>query len=305
MTKPAGTPRKQSESRRRAKPRYSETRESRGHENTPLHPSPTTIHRNDIGPVNIPSSHTGNGWPTPPESTARTTHSSESQRSFYLGSTSYASVFAEERPIPDSMHEQPPKSMSATPSITSRVTASRHCQMGIAVQIISKLVPFSLFEKLIRLYFEINRASFLVAPLVLSALPQLRIDLERLSQDGFDACAAYSDITRNTIRPLKVPPSLPASEFYTLWTGKNLRWESLGLIMCLAGSVSQFSPPDDPVFVLENGERINKDVFIEDMIHTCNDCISLCQIHGAVNDIFIWTLYCNTLVMSNFYGDNC
>lgn len=245
-------------------------------------------------------------WPTPPDSVTRTTQSaSESARSFYLGSTSYASVFAEENPIPDSLHEQPPKPMSATHSVYStRMTGTRHCQMGIALAIVSKFSPFSLFDNLVRMYFEVNKASVFVGPLITSALPQLRIDLEKLSENENDTCSAYSDITSNTTRPLKVPPSMPASDFHTLFTGQNLRWETLGLMMSIAGSIAQFTPPDDPVFALANGERIDKDIFIEDLIHGCNDCISLCQVHGAVNDIMIWMMYSNMLVMSNFYGDN-
>jgi hypothetical protein len=306
MTKPAGTPRKQPEPRRRVKPRYSERRQLRGHESSPLHLSPTTVLRNDISSGNIPSSHAGNMWPTPPESAARTTQSaSESTRSFYLGSTSYASVFAEERFIPDSLHEQPPKSMNAVPSIfNTRMVGSPHCQMRPALAIISRLTPFSLFENIIRTYFEINKASSFLGPLFISALPQLRIDLERLSPDGGDTCAAFMDITRNTTRPLKVPPTMSASEFHTLFTGKNLRWETLGLIMSIAASMAQFTPPDDPVFTTAKGERFDRDVFVEDLIHVCNDCISLCQVHGAVNDIMTWMMYSNALVMSNFYGDN-
>jgi hypothetical protein len=306
MTKPTGTPRKQPEPRRRVKPRYSETRESRGHGSSPLHLSPTTTLRNDIGSGNIPSSHTGNIWPTPPESAARTTQSaSESTRSFYLGSTSYASVFAEERPIPDSLHEQPSNLMNATPSMfNTRMVGSPHCQMRPVLAIVSKFSPFSLFDNLVRMYFDVNRASAFVGPLITSALPQLRIDLEKLSPARGDNCVAYMDITRNTTRPLKVPPNMPASEFHTLFTGQNLRWETLGLMMSIASSIAQFTPPLDPVFTLANGERIDKDVFVEDLIHACNDCISLCQVHGAVNDIMIWMMYSNMLVMSNFYGDN-
>jgi hypothetical protein len=79
--------------------------------------------------------------------------------------------------------------------------------------------------------------------------------------------------------------------------GSNRSDDGVGSFVC--------TPPDDPLFTLENGERVNKDDFIMDMIHATNDCITLCQVHGAVNDIMVWLLYNNMLIQSNWYGDNC
>jgi hypothetical protein len=330
MTKPPGTPRKQPEPRKRVvKPRNSVPRESRGHQSiTPLL-SPTITFPNNASPIvgqagggpdalgNAAASVVSATWPTPPESATRSTQSSEGTRAFYLGSTSYASVFAEEgRPISESVHPDPEHverttraildDSSRTSAFPSKLTGSRFCQMGVGQSIIAKLNPFSLFEKSTKMYFSINKASSLEGPLVISALPQIREDLELLkSLTGDSLYAAYAEMTRNTARPLKVPATMTAPEFPTLFTGRNLRWETLGLMLVTAGSNAQYTSPEDPIFTLENGERIDKDEFIEDMIHASNDCITLCQIHGAVNDIMVWLLYGNLMVNSNFYGDNC
>ena len=315
MTKPPGVPRKKPEPRRRVEQRRQSETRNHGTVTTPIasvfedtnHPimsmSPTAL-RNDAPSVS--STHVVNPWPTPPESATRATQSaSDSAHSFYLGSTSYASVFADEQPLPDSVHKQPPESISAAPSVTSRFAGTRHCRMGIGAAVISKLQPFAFLERSVEMYFVINKAPAVVGPLVTSALPQLRKDIEQLTSLANDPYLAYAEITRNTARPLKVPSDMLASEFHTLFTGRNLRWEILGLVMILAASNSQFTDPNDPVFALEDGSRVNKDQFIEDMIHASNDCISLCQVHGAVNDIMVWLLYSNMLVVSNFYGDNC
>lgn len=314
MTKPPGVPRKKPEPRRRVVDRkHSETR---SHETppTPLasvfedrtHPvmslSPNALRNDD---ASLPSSHV-NTWPTPPDSATRTSqNTTDSAHSFYLGSTSYASVFAEEQQLPESMHDQPPEKVSTSPAESSRAQGVRHCRMGIGVSVISKLQPFAFLERSVEMYFVINKAPGLIGPLVTSALPQLRKDLEHLASTTSDPYQAYAEITKNSARPLKVPPTMLASEFHTLFTGPNLRWEILGLVMILAASSSQFTDPNDPVFVLDDGTRVNKDRFIEDMIHASNDCIGLCQVHGAVNDIMVWLLHSNMLVMSNFYGDNC
>jgi hypothetical protein len=304
MTKPAGTPRKQPEPRRRVlKEKHSEARVSRDHGNlTPTLLSPTTSARSDGL----------NGWPSPPDS--RATQSLDPARGFFLGSTSYASVFAEEGDLPESIHSNLGRAEHSSTSIIgdvenpsaahNKVSGTRFCQFGLAQPIISALTPFSLFEKSAMMYIEGNKMSYLLGPLVTSLLPQLKIDLEQLASAGTSAYKAYAEITRNTMQPLKVPPTMLASEFHTLLTGPNLRWETLGLILIVAGSQAQFTSPDSPIFLLEDGQRIDRDDFVKDMIHTSTQCISLCKVHGAVNDVVVWLIYINMLVTTCFYGDN-
>jgi hypothetical protein len=155
------------------------------------------------------------------------------------------------------------------------------------------------------MYFDVSIASAYVGPLITSVLPQLRQDLQQLTAPGADITQMYADITRNTAKPLKVPSTMLASEFHTLLTGSNLRWETMGLVLVVAASNAQFTDPTDPVFTLEDGRKLDKDEVIEEIIHAANDCITLCQMHGAVNDVMAWFVYGNMHIISNFYGDNC
>jgi hypothetical protein len=322
MTKPPGVPRKKPEPRRRAiERRHSEAQG----QNIPasfmsslrafssldasLDTQVPSTRNEDAEPEPV------NMWPTPPESRSRCSgptkdSTDDSGRSFFLGSTSYASVFADERPLQESVQhqEQPPERMSATPSVVANkltgTTGTRHCQRSIGSVIISKLDNFDFFVRSVEMHFAVHHVAALVGPLITSTLPQLRQDLKQLSSVASDPYPAYAEITRNSARPLKVPGSMLASEFHTLITGQNLRWETLGLIIILAAHNTQFLLPDDVFFTLENGSKIDRDTFIEDMIHASNDCINLCQVHGAVNDIMVWLLYINMMVKSNFYGDN-
>lgn len=115
-------------------------------------------------------------------------------------------------------------------------------------------------------------------------MPQLRIDLEQLQAAGNHTHLLYAEMTRNSARPMKIPSDMRPSEFHTLFTGKNLRWEILGLIMAIAGSSAQFTSPNDPLFTLEDGKQMNREEFIEDIMHATNTCINICQTHGAVNE---------------------
>jgi hypothetical protein len=278
MTKPAGTPRKRPEPRRRKADARSADLSGPGIL-TPLTLSPPTL-RNNVCPV-----PTNNAWPTPPESATRTSQTGPDQsRTFFLGSTSYAAVFTEEQPLPDTVHEQPSERQGVTPSSSSRNIGHRHCQFALGHSIVSTLQPFSFFERSLKNYFDAHKANPLIGPLIMSALPQIRKDLEQLLAAGSDAYSLYAEITRNTARPMKVPSTMRPSEFHTLFTGKNLRWEALGLVLAIGGNSAQFTSPGDPVFTLDNGKPVDRDEFIEDIMHATNVCINICQTHGAVND---------------------
>jgi hypothetical protein len=189
--------------------------------------------------------------------------------------------------------------------MASGLEGTRHCRMSVGSLVIAKCEQFAFLERLVRTYFVINQGSAMIGPLITNALPQMRRDLEYIASHADNPYPLLAEITKNSSLPLKVPSTMLASEFHTLFTGPSLRWEAIGLMMALAASCAQFSGPDDPLFTLENGDRVNKDDFIMDMIHATNDCITLCQVHGAVNDMMVWLLYNNMLVQSNWYGDNC
>ncbi|KAF2832064.1 hypothetical protein CC86DRAFT_390249 [Ophiobolus disseminans] len=278
MTKPAGTPRKKPE-RRRARDLG---------RLTSLTLSPPTL-RNDINGGGCSATP----WPTPPTSSSRTTKAgADPARSFYLGSTSYASVFTEDRPLPDTLHQQPAERMSLTPSSTlSSKPGTRFCQMGMGNSVISRLAPFSFYEESLKMYLEECIATPYIGPLILSLLPQLREDLQQLTNPENDISHMYSELTKNTAKPLKVPSTMLPSEFHTLLTGQNLRWETLGLVLVIAANNAQFTSPSDPIFDFEDGRTVDKDELVEDILQAANDCITLCQVHGAVNDVMAWLVY--------------
>jgi hypothetical protein len=156
------------------------------------------------------------------------------------------------------------------------------------------------------MYFEMHKAPALVGPLVLSAIPQLRKDVEQLhaAAANHQAYPLYAEITRNSARPMKIPSDMRPSEFHLLFTGKNLRWEILGLILAVAGNHAQFTSPNDPLFILEDGKQMKREEFIEDVMYATDTCINICQKHGAVNELMTCLVYINLMVVSSFYGDN-
>ncbi|KAI4935309.1 uncharacterized protein J4E92_002597 [Alternaria infectoria] len=79
--------------------------------------------------------------------------------------------------------------------------------------------------------------------------------------------------------------------------------------MAIAGSSAQFTSPNDPLFTLEDGKQMNREEFIEDIMHATNTCINICQTHGAVNEHgsnaepFFMREFRRRLYAAIYYGD--
>ncbi|KAF2810118.1 uncharacterized protein BDZ99DRAFT_442630 [Mytilinidion resinicola] len=284
-----------------------------------FHPSPMTKAQSQSSPVrprprhvvprisqrgeadSMPSSFFSNPTPESTPGTHMLARSpEESTGPFYLGSTSYASAFRSLNSHPEDHRANDEAIIPMSPA-----GANFNARLGIDSIIAAKLGSSSLtmYERALKDYFASSTATALAGPLILMALSQIRVDLEVLSvRSKWDSIC--TEITENTARSLKIPPTCTPSTFHTLFTGPNLRWEIIGLVLSLAGFHAQFIPPDDPLFDLVDGRKLDKEEFIADMIQGSNSCIHVCQEYDCVNDLMIWLLYMNALLQSNFYGDN-
>jgi hypothetical protein len=189
MTRPLGVPCKKPKPRCRASNAHPIV--TQGHDSRP---SLSLALRYEIGAPSI-----YNAWPTSPGSATRTTQSSSDLRSLYLGSTSYASVFAQEQPLPNFLHEQPPASAHGTRTIkASGLEGTRHCHMSVGSLVISKCEQFAFLQRLVRTYFVINGGSAMIGPLITDALPQMRRDLEYIASHSNNPFPLLAEITKNS-----------------------------------------------------------------------------------------------------------
>ncbi|KAJ5546573.1 hypothetical protein N7494_004158 [Penicillium frequentans] len=133
----------------------------------------------------------------------------------------------------------------------------------------------------------------------MNALPSIRATLQNNTDDG----SLVKRLAENTSRPFRVPASITASNFHTLYTGDNLRWEFLGTIFAMAGLAAQLTSSEHPTSSL-NDASTNKSRLITCALAASNSCISICQYYSSVNDIMLWLLSTNLLLLCNVRGDS-
>lgn len=166
----------------------------------------------------------------------------------------------------------------------------------VKIEYTSKLIgllrPFSIFEVLVDHQLLRNQVFSIASSLVLGALPHVKSFIER---ENMSDNALAQKITENTLHPLVVPSSMTASEFHTLFTGQNLRWEFVGFLFACAGRSALVEPSKDGTFLDCSLEIVDRAAFVHQLMMASRTCVALCRQNGAVvNDILIWLLYENT-----------
>lgn len=216
----------------------------------------------------------------------------------YYGSTSYYSVFDRVDHVPTATTDlQPSEPAGDTLSVGIRDDdpgTSQSLQLGS--WILQNLQHVSIIQSLVYMYIRISQVSPTATLIPLKAVETL----QHLASGNVHALA--QKITGNTQRPLQVPPEMHASNFSTLFTGDNLRWEFLGLVFAWAGlSLSMSMLNDKGSATTPDG--ISKTSFAQ-LLTACSDaCITLCRQNAHTNDILSWCLYENLILLTFQHGE--
>jgi hypothetical protein len=222
----------------------------------------------------------------------------EAAGSSYYGSTSYYSVFDRVDHMPTATTDSRPSGPDGnTLSASMRDDdpgVSRSLQLGS--WILQNLQYVSIIQSLVDMYFRTSQVSPTATLIPLKAVETL----QHLA--GGDMHALAQKTTRNTQKPLQVPPEMHASTFSTLFTGDNLRWEFLGLVFAWAGlslSMSLLSEKGSAT----TPDGISKTSFAQ-LLTACSDaCITLCRQNAHTNDILSWCLYENLILLTFQHGE--
>ncbi|KAF4151946.1 hypothetical protein CNMCM6069_002801 [Aspergillus lentulus] len=212
----------------------------------------------------------------------------------YLGSTSFMSAFG---------HDQQDLSLS-TPKISHGSTLRKAWRADLThliPRLVQLLRPLRLYEDLVT--DEYHRGPFTVipAPLILTPLRLLRShwDKERWPQEDLG-----SRITQNTAtKSITLEANMTTDQFYTLFTGPNLRWEFAGLLFALAGLGASVSSRATPLLSLNGKEELDADAFAREMAAASHACIEICRQYDNVNDLVVWLNYTYFVLASNIMGE--
>ncbi|RAL12828.1 putative transcription factor [Aspergillus homomorphus CBS 101889] len=227
-----------------------------------------------------------------PETGSDTKHSQDSE---FLGSTSYLSVFKET-----------PRGISgkANRSLYTEFEYWRTEHAYASSRLIRLASAMAFHREQIDWYHRVSRFTVVPAPLILDSLDRVQ---EYIRRHPWDVTrnwkGLYEQITAATGRPLHVSRDMSPGDFYAQFTGPNLRWEFIALILTSSGISTMVRYPGHHVVELGTGEKMTVEMFMKEMVLASNACIEISKQFGHVNDLILWARYMHVHLAMEVLGD--
>jgi hypothetical protein len=86
-------------------------------------------------------------------------------------------------------------------------------------------------------------------------------------------------------------------------SGRNLRWETIGLLFCSLGNVLLAIPDDDPFWASQSGRRTQRREFAMEMNSCVDDIVKLCNQMDNINILMVSLLFKKLIFESQCTGD--
>ncbi|KAL3256614.1 hypothetical protein ABHI18_007448 [Aspergillus niger] len=145
---------------------------------------------------------------------------------------------------------------------------------------------------------QTHLGTFLLFPFFESLVNE--IDIIRQSENRQASSFALSQrLFEKANEPVEIHSAMTLEEFAAQYTGLNLRWETVGLIITLAGIASTEIRVPHPACKTEEERQLLR----TNLVHLTNKCVGFCDSLDTLNDITMIFLYESFLLASIFYGD--
>ncbi|KAH8699248.1 putative C6 transcription factor [Talaromyces proteolyticus] len=222
----------------------------------------------------------------------------------YLGSTSYSAVLAEhQKDIPiDS--ETPMGTVSAAVDPERAQAGFRVLALLYNLTFLDHLITRSYAKKWYRIY-----------P---SSVIEKIISSTRRVYDSFEATETETRLSelavqvfRNSFRPIPRSKTMTVDEYTDTFTGENMRWETIALILALAGNSVLACYEQDPIFADLKGNGDNqkgsaevKDQLLSQVSDATSTCLTFCDHAASSNEILAYAQYTDVVMKTQQYGDS-
>jgi len=190
----------------------------------------------------------------------------------FLGPTSYSAVFTEN-----------PQSLSV---ITEPYEGDEaHCLPPISAEkiqqgaeVLAMLRDMPIYKRFTQRWFDITDGIMVTRPVFQLWMDELWSEFGRLLQEGdADQLRSLSEMVwRNTRKPLKVHGQMTAAEWARSASGRNLRWEVVGMILSMVGLIAVNLSNWDSIFDSIRENFIDRATFADRMRRASEYCLMFC-----------------------------
>nr|POF06872.1 hypothetical protein CFP56_31496 [Quercus suber] len=254
----------------------------------PMHvPSSLNLSPRPQYPKVVHSAQPRHGLPHP-SSTYRqssgTSMAARESRLGFLGPTSYSAIFNENPISLDTEVEE--EDVPNIPPVTSK-------KIRQGAEVLALLRDLPLYEKFTERWLESSDGVIVLQPMYQMWLDDTWSEFGRLFVEGdINQLLSLSELVwRNTRQPLKLHGQMSAEEWAKSASGKNLRWEVVGIILSITGCIAVNLSDWDSIFDTIRDRYVDKPTFAERMRKASEFCQCFCYESEVLNDLTIAFMY--------------
>lgn len=226
-------------------------------------------------------------------------HNFRDRKIGFLGATSFSAVFKENDEGRNLVGHT--SDVEGGPSLAP-LTAEK-IQQGAEILMILRDMP--LFERFTARWFD-----FTYSIVTIQAFFRIWID-EMWAQFGDtiqygspDELRSLSELVwRNTRKPMKTSGDMTAPEWVKSASGRNLRWEVVGIILSIVGLIVVNLSNWDSIFDSVRDKFVSRVAFADRMRRASEKCLFFCYDSEVLNDIYVFFMYEDLILVECVKGD--
>ncbi|EMC94082.1 hypothetical protein BAUCODRAFT_36555 [Baudoinia panamericana UAMH 10762] len=216
----------------------------------------------------------------------------------FLGPTSYSSIFTEN---PASLGPGENEAVEDTPNLPP--VSAESIKSGAEILALLRDIP--LYEKFTQRWFDLCEGILVMQPAYRIWIDELWSEFGRLLVQGNpEQLRSLSELVwRNTRKPMKIHGNMTAREWAKAASGRNLRWEIVGIILTLAGLIATNLSNWDSIFDNIRDRYIDRASFAERMRKASEFCLCFCYESEVLNDLYVCFMYEDLILVECLKGD--
>jgi hypothetical protein len=218
----------------------------------------------------------------------------------FLGPTAYSAIFTENpsslgvADVDEPIEDAPP---DLTPIPAEKI------KQGAEVLALLRDIP--LYEKFTQRWFDLCDGILIMQPAYRIWIDELWSEFGQLLIEGRpDQLRNLSELVwRNTRKPMKVHGQMTAREWAKQASGRNLRWEIVGVILTLTGLIAINLSNWDNIFDNIRDRFVDRGTFAERMRKASEFCLCFCYEAEVLNELYICFMYEDLILVECLKGD--
>lgn len=217
----------------------------------------------------------------------------------FLGTTSYNAVFTENPGSLSVITE--PHDEEDTPRLPP-VAAERIEQ---SAEVLKLLRDMPIYQRFTQRWFELCDGIVVTQPALRIWIDELWSEFGELLQQGNpEQLRSMAELVwRNTRKPMKTHNQMTAREWANSASGRNLRWEVVGVILSIVGLVAANLSNWDSIFDSIREKFVDRATFAERMRKASEFCLCFCYESEVLNDLYVMFMYEELILVECLKGE--